>query len=213
MQIHSASCAGITRANVLMEKAYMVDDFGPLASFPNMWVLCRWVAPPSIEEWKASMGTDIDYPSHVRYLPVGKDGHGVVCIPPRTGPEMYPEVSRLVVRMMTQNIERYKQEQANKEIKRELPRLDARGNMIEEPHKGSKFWQVRDRIKNSRPTFDIGATVGYGGKTQLGHKPSHHNIHRSDRSLADPSGKLAQLMRAPVDELKEATKELINGNS
>lgn len=211
-KVHSVNCTGITEANVLMEKCYMTEDYGPLASYRNMWVLCRWVPPPSIEEWKSSMGTAEDYPAHGRYLPVDKDGITIV-IPPRARPEEYTAIARLIVQKFTAHHEAYVAAQKLPvEHKRELPRMDKRGNIIEPPHKDAKFWQVRDRIKATRPTFDLTATTGAGGKTGRGHTGQKPNVHYSTSSLADPNGPLAREMQKPVDALREAQKELINGN-
>lgn len=214
VRVHSASCDRLTEARVVMEKAYMCDPFGPLESYPNLWVLCRWNPPPPLAMWRSSMGTDVDYPANGRYLPVDKGGIPVV-IPPRAAPTEHEPISHLVVRMMRAHIEKLREEESKKEIKRELPRLDAKGNMIEEPHKGARFWQVRDRIHDARPRFDLTATVGYGGKTGRGDKPA--TVHRSDRSLADPDGALAREMQRPVEELRHALeqrrKELENASS
>lgn len=207
VKVHSINCAGITEANILMSKCFMTEEYGPLASYRNMYVLCRWVPPPSPEEWKSSMGTVTDYPAAGRYLPVSNNMATVV-IPPRTDPDEYAAVSRLVVRMMIKNIENYKLAQQDTSIKRELPRMDAKGNMIEEPHKDAKFWKIRERIHDSMSTYDPAATVGYGGKTAQGHKPKTR-VFKSDRSLADPTGPLARELKRPVEEL---AKELAKRN-
>jgi hypothetical protein len=86
--------------------------------------------------------------------------------------------------------------------------MDGKGNMIEEPHKKARFWDIKDRIKESMLKFDPATTVGYGGKTGRGdkHRPK---LHYSDRSLADPSGPLARELEKPVQEL---AKELANAH-
>lgn len=210
VKVHRATCDGIFAARILMEKCYMTEEFGPLASYRDMWVLCRWNPPPSIEDWRSAMGTDVDYPANGRYLPVSK-GQQCVVIPPRTPPDEYVPVSRLVVRMMRANLEEHMKAKANATAKRLLPRMDAKGNMIEEPDKDAPFWQIRDRIRNSRPNFDPSATVGYGGKTGVEEKRAV--IHQSDRSLADPNGPLAREMRRPQEELRKAYQELAHANS
>jgi len=207
VKVHSAACQGMTEARILMEKTYMTDEFGPLASYRNMWALCRWNPPPSIEEWRNSMGTDVDYPANGRYLPVSKEGGVAIVIPPRAVPSEYVAISQLVVRMLKANREKWLLEQQNKEIKRELPHMDAKGNMIEEPHKGARFWGIKDRIKDSMLKFDPATTIGYGGKTGRGDKPKR--LHYSDRSLADPNGRLAREMEKPVREL---AKEIANAH-
>lgn len=203
MKVHSITCTGITEARIKMEKVYMVDTYGPLESYPNMWVLCRWVSPPSREEWANSMGTTQDYPETGRYLPVSKDsGMGHVIIPPRATNDEHVSISRMVVNKLRENYEKYLLAEANKDTntKREVPVMDKRGNMIIPPHKDAKFWGIRDRIKDSMLKFDPSSTTGYGGKTALGHQPKRR-VHQSDRSLADPTGPLARELKRPVEEL------------
>lgn len=207
IKVHSATCTGITQATMRMSKCYMAEEFGPLASYRNMWVLCRWNPPPSPDEWKSAMGTFEDYPASGRYLPVSLDLRTVV-IPPRAGEDDYLPISRLVVCKLVENIEKFKLAEEEKKIaKRQLPRLTAKGEMIEEPHKDAPFWKIRDRLKDKMHKYDPSATVGFGGKTQQGHK---HNpkVHRAEESLAHPDSPLMREMRKPIEELaKELAKK------
>jgi hypothetical protein len=211
VQVHSVNCNGLTEARVLMEKAWMIEPYGPLASYPHMWVLCRWNPPPSLSAWKSSMGTDVDYPATGRYLPVSNDC-SVVVIPPRATPKEHVMIARLTVHKLRENYEKWKLAESTKEIKRELPRMDAKGNMIEEPHKDAKFWSIRDRIKNAMPRFELASTIGYGGKTGLGHKPHRPPppVRHARESLADPRSPLSRELKHHAEQL---AKELAHARN
>lgn len=162
--VHSADCAA-TIAKVKMQRVKTCGLGGEFESYSNVWLLCVWREPPTKEEWINSMGTDEDYPSNGRYLPVHR-GPMCVAMPRETPPELYEELSRRVVHLMRDHAQSWR-DQIDKDIEhaRELqaPVEDSRGNVIAEPPKHARYWRIKDRLKEKMKHYNPSGTVGYTG--------------------------------------------------
>jgi hypothetical protein len=162
--VHAPDCSGITVAKVRFEKTSTFGQEGQFKSYHNCWVLCRWLPPPGKDVWIDVMGTDEDYPSEGRYVPVHR---GLVCvvIPPAAEPNQYSEATRVVIRMMLEHQEKWRAElQKNAEKSRlstEVPVEDENGNVIFQPGQHSKYWRIRDRVIEKLRKFNPTGTVGY----------------------------------------------------
>lgn len=163
-QVHEPSCDGLTIAKVKMTRVPSFGLEGEFSSYPkSTWVLCRWQAPPAKWEWVDTMGTDEDYPANGRYLPVHR-GQQCIVVPPRTSADEYPEAARLMVKMLREHSQEWRNQIAadiEKARRLTLPIEDERGNVVREPDKGTAYWRVLDRVKDALLVRDPTATVGY----------------------------------------------------
>lgn len=165
VRVHAASCARTLISKVKMQRVSMFGMHGEYQSYSNVWVLCRWNPPPTLDDWTFQMGTDSDYPKEGRYLPVSK-GPYLVVVPRRTVPEDLPECAQLMVHLLreqfqTMDAQRAKQKERNEMLR--IPIEDAKGNVIREPHKDAPFWRIAERVKEKMRLFNRTGTVGYTG--------------------------------------------------
>jgi hypothetical protein len=163
--VHSAECGGFTVAKIKLEKQYLAAHDGPYGSYHNMYILCRWVPPIDLDDWVNSMGTSEDYPANGRYVPVDLGGN-CVALPKRTQPEQLEPVSRRVVAMLQEHTQKWRQELRDSVLastKPVAPIYDRHNNVIAEPPKDSKYWKVRDELRDARRTYAPGSTIGYRG--------------------------------------------------
>lgn len=162
VQVHSVNCKGsIAKAKLLRIPTFGLE--GEFQSYANCWVLCRWMAPPTKSEWIDMMGTDEDYPEAGRYLPVHR-GLACMVMPARTLPDEYEMVTRFMVNKLKQHSAEWRIEMAEREARSrrlDLPIEDVHGNVIREPDKDSRFWNLVDAAKEHMPRFNPEGTVGY----------------------------------------------------
>lgn len=162
--VHEPLCGGVTVAKVKMQKVPTFGLEGEFSSYPkSTWALCRWQPPPSKLDWVDMMGTDEDYPSNGRYLPVHK-GQQCIVIPPAASANDYVDGARIMVKMMMEHRATWKAEIAasiEKSQELRIPIEDARGNVIREPPKGAPYWKMVDRLKNKMRLREEGSSVGY----------------------------------------------------
>lgn len=164
IQVHNLECDSSAVARIRLQKVSMFGLGGQFPSFRYVqWALCNWQPPPAKEDWARSMGTERDYPANGRYLPVHR-GPLPIVIPPSTPPDMYVPWARVVVNRMTEHTLTFeeslkKEDEKSKALK--VPIFDSRGNVIREPDRNAKYWQIKDRIKEKMRHFNPTGTVGY----------------------------------------------------
>lgn len=199
VKVHAASCSGMTIPVTKIVKMQLVDPNGPYGAYPNMWMLCRWNPPISKEEWIDQMGSERDYSPEGNYRPVSR-GAACVVIPPRAVPSEFVATTHKIVDMMREHSQKQAEQMAETMApKLEVPIYNQKGEMIDAPHKGAKFWALKDQLAAVMRRFNPGATVGYGKKS------ADFNLQYSDRSLADHG---SPLHRQREQERKEMAEEV-----
>jgi hypothetical protein len=200
IQVHFPHCKGILRAITVTEKMCLVDPMGPYASYPNMWMLCRWQSPELLCDWVERFGTEVDYPKNGSYRPVSR-GPVCVVIPPRTAPGLFFDVTLKVMQMMREHSAKLKAELAKsaEAPPLEVPIYDQKGVMTDAPPANAEFWKLKDRLKDVMRRYNPASTVGYGGKSK------DFQVNHSDRSLADYG---SPLQRQRAQEKVEMTQEI-----
>ena len=161
--VHEPSCNGYTLAKVKLQKVSTFGIGGEYAHCQKVWALCTWVAPPSEADWIESMGTDEDYPSKGRYIPVHR-GKFPVVIPPKASPEDYILSAKMIVNRFRQHTVEWKkeiEENVSRGQMNRFPIYDARGNMLKDADKRSPYHRVVDRLKEKMIRFNPDGTVGY----------------------------------------------------
>ena len=111
------------------------------------------------------MGTDTDYPSEGRYLPVSRGAH-CVGVPRSTSPEDLQEVAQMMVHMMREHRQTFEAElEASRDKARmnNIPITDQYGRPIKDPDKGSRYHRIVDRVKEKMRRFNPTGTIGYTG--------------------------------------------------
>lgn len=157
ISVHSASCA-LTRLELQVERYYFpiayLDNKGQRQNLRDLgseiWVLVKWVMPPSPEEWML-MDPDLEtYPSEGTYEPVSANGM-VIWV---KGPFPTPGMTKLVVSQFKQFWAQRKQiEQALEEQARAkdwTPPKDERGRFItsEKGPSGNHYHRFRDQFRD-----------------------------------------------------------------
>lgn len=151
--VHAVHCSTLVRA---LPKMTQISSLGPLIEderYRRAWILSNWIAPPSLDSWIESMGTEEDYPADGRYVPVSV-GRNMVSLPSDRPPSDHD--SWTVVRMVREHAGTWKQrvaEEADIMGARVTPLFDDKGNMLEPAHKTSSYHKMHDRLK-SRMTLN-----------------------------------------------------------
>lgn len=201
VRVHSADCNDVIVPITVMHRMQLVDTNGPYASYPNMWMLCRWEAPPLKSDWIDSMGTDADYPSTGSYRPVSV-GPVCVVIPPKTAHGMYKGITYLWVdKVKAQAAKNAEDKYKSKTPPLELPKYNSKGEMIDAPAKNAKYWGLKERIKDTMRKFNPASTVGYGQKS------ADYKVTTSDRSLADYGSPLQKQMAQQKADMAEDLRQ------
>ena len=173
--VHSVSCTGLSVAKVRMQKVPTFSPQGEFSStYANCWIFCRWVPPPDYDAWVASTGTDEDYPSEGRYLPCHA-GALCLCLPKNAGAEDVLPAARMFIRAQREHRATLVEQQAARQAKARMlhvPIQDARGNVLREADKGSRFYRIQDRVKERMRRFNPTGTIGYSGTLSSADSPT-----------------------------------------
>jgi hypothetical protein len=155
-------CDGLTVAKTKMQIVSALGLEGEFSSYPKKcWVLCRWNAPPPLDVWVRTMGTDEDYPREGRYLPVHA-GPQLIVIPPHAEPPDFLPATQRMIEIMKKHVLTFRaqlQAQQEKDRALQIPIEDIHGNVIREPAKDSKYNRVLDRLNEYSTNSNL--QVGY----------------------------------------------------
>ena len=146
-RVHEPTCTGLSYPRTRFKQEYVLGPIMDDPKFTTAWFLCRWLAPPSIDDWIASMASEADYPANGRYVPVSR---GVNYVYSMDVPDA--AISEQVAQFIRQHAENWKQDlqqMKTESRKRMVPRYDAKMNVIEPADPTSPFHRVKDQIRDA----------------------------------------------------------------
>jgi hypothetical protein len=164
--------AALSRAKIRTMQVRICPDLN------DVFVICKFIPPPSREAWIASMGSDQGYPSHGSYTPVSNNGvtakvQDAVLIPGTTS---------LFTRMLREHFSRtmadWEAESDLSDRKKEgkVIRHPVYGSILSSPPRGANFYekeaQVRDRLTLGGHEPGKKQHVSYGPASSKSSKPS-----------------------------------------